>query len=87
MLESEARGAADRALAECREALGAPSRAAMWWAGLTRGEQRLLIIGGGLTAALIGASWDEIDGADQAHIIAVARRASAWATHLLEDLP
>ena len=78
---------AENALAECRAILEAPSRAAQWWNGLTRGEQRLLIVGGCLTAALIGASWDEIDGGDQAQIIAVARRASAWATHLLEALP
>lgn len=78
--------AAETAIAECRQALAAPSRAATWWASLTRGEQRLLIVGGCLTAALIGSSWDEMDGTDQAQIIEVARRAATWAAHLLQEL-
>lgn len=73
-------------LRRCRELLGAPPRAALWWAGLTRGEQRLLIVGGCLTASFIGAPWDEIDEGEQREIIEVARRASRWAAELVDRL-
>lgn len=74
------------AIAACRAALAAPPKAAAWWDGLTRGEQRLLAVGGCLTAAIIGAPWSELCEADQRAIIDTARRASRWAAQLMEAL-
>jgi hypothetical protein len=76
---------ANAALSECRRILGAPSRSAVWWGGLTRGEQRLLLFGARLSTARIGAPWHELDRSEQMAIIQTARRASAWAAQLIEE--
>lgn len=79
--------AADQAIAECRRLLDAPPRAAQWWDGLSRGEQRMLVAGAEISSVCLGAPWEELDDTYRIAIVATARRASAWATRLLEDLP
>ena len=76
---------ANAALSECRRILNAPSRSAVWWSGLSRGDRRMLLIAARLPAHTIAMTWDDLPERSRADLIDAARRASAWAAAMVGE--
>ena len=70
------------ALAEIRANLSMPSKNAMAWGDLTRGERRTLVSAAGLKQSLSGLRWEALTGNQQQAIIDAMVRAASWANGL-----
>ena len=76
---------AEAALSECRRLLNAPSRSAAWWASLSRGERRMLVIAALLPERTVSMAWDDLPELARTILLDVARRASTWAAGLVGE--
>jgi len=73
-------------MAEIRRRLGMPPRAATWWADLSPGERRMLVMAAGLPVERARAEWTALTGAERRAVREAVARAAAWARGLLRAL-
>ena len=85
-MHAASRQAADAALNECRQILGAPSRLAMWWVRLRPAERRIIAQAAGVSELELYDEWDGISNPSRVALVNAARRAAAWAQVLVDGV-